>query len=144
MVVSLHGPRLCVCQAPNAFICVSGVVMTAFGQTAFGQNRIWPKKSEFGQCVFVTAFGQTEFGQFWCFSVLAKFSGVVVVIVVLFCLLLLVGACWCLLVVLVCVCGGCVQDFLGFSLWGFSREILVVFEAPGRSNVRVWSSLVVV
>ena len=31
-----------------------------------------------------------------------------------------------------------------FSLWGFSRGILVVFEAPGRSNVRVWSSLVVV
>ena len=30
-----------------------------------------------------------------------------------------------------------------FSLWGFSRGILVVFEAPGRSNVRVWSSLVV-
>ena len=31
-----------------------------------------------------------------------------------------------------------------FSLWGFSRGILVVFEAPGRLNVRVWSSLVVV
>ena len=31
--------------------------------TAFGQNRIWPKKSEFGQFVFVTAFGQTAFGQ---------------------------------------------------------------------------------
>ena len=31
-----------------------------------------------------------------------------------------------------------------FSLWGFSRGILVVFEAPGRSNVRVWSSPVVV
>ena len=31
-----------------------------------------------------------------------------------------------------------------FSLWGFSRGILVVFEAPGRSNMRVWSSLVVV
>ena len=31
-----------------------------------------------------------------------------------------------------------------FSLWGFSRGILVVFETPGRSNVRVWSSLVVV
>ena len=33
---------------------------------------------------------------------------------------------------------------LFFPLWGFSRGILVVFEAPGRSNVRVWSSLVVV
>ena len=33
---------------------------------------------------------------------------------------------------------------LFFSLWGSSRGILVVFEAPGRSNVRVWSSLVVV
>ena len=28
--------------------------------------------------------------------------------------------------------------------WGSSRGILVVFEAPGRSNVRVWSSRVVV
>ena len=26
-----------------------------------------------------------------------------------------------------------------FSLWEFSRGILVVFEAPGRSNVRVWA-----
>ena len=26
-----------------------------------------------------------------------------------------------------------------FSLWGFSRGILVVFEAPGRSNVHVWA-----
>ena len=31
-----------------------------------------------------------------------------------------------------------------FSLWEFSRGILVVFEAPGRSCVHVWSSLVVV
>ena len=31
---------------------------------------------------------------------------------------------------------------LFFPLWGSSRGILVVFEAPGRSNVRVWSSLV--
>ena len=30
---------------------------------AFGQNRIWPKKSEFGKAIFVTAFGQTAFGQ---------------------------------------------------------------------------------
>ena len=29
-------------------------------------------------------------------------------------------------------------------LWGSSRGILVVFEAPGPSNVRVWSSQVVV
>ena len=77
-------------------------VMPAFGQTAFGQNRIWPKKSEFGQFVFVTSFGQ-----FGCFCVLTKFSAVVVVIVfVVFvfvvvvvvpgccCLLLLVVACW--------------------------------------------------
>ena len=34
-------------------------------------------------------------------------------------------------------------ELLG-PLWVFSRGILVVFEAPGRSNVRVWSSLVVV
>ena len=31
-----------------------------------------------------------------------------------------------------------------FSLLGFSRGILVVFESPGHSNVPVWSSLVVV
>ena len=31
-----------------------------------------------------------------------------------------------------------------FSLWEFSRGILVVFEVPGRSYVHVWSSLVVV
>ena len=112
-------------------------VMTAFGQfvfvTAFGQNRIririWP--------IFkvLTAFGQTAFGQFWCFSVLAKFSVVVVVIVPGCCCLLLLlfflvvvvvlGCCllvpgggwWCLLVAvggwwcLLSVCGGCVQDF---------------------------------
>ena len=30
------------------------------------------------------------------------------------------------------------------SLWGSSRGILVVFEAPGRSNVHVWSSRAVV
>ena len=36
-------------------------------------------------------------------------------------------------------------NFIRCSLFGgFSRGILVVFEAPGRSNVRVWSSLVVV
>ena len=33
---------------------------------------------------------------------------------------------------------------LFFPLWGSARGILVVFEAPGRSNVHVWSSLVVV
>ena len=33
---------------------------------------------------------------------------------------------------------------LFFPLWGSFRGILVVFEAPGRSNVHVWSSLVVV
>ena len=32
---------------------------------------------------------------------------------------------------------------LFFPLWGSSRGILVVFEVPGRSNVHVWSSLVV-
>ena len=30
---------------------------------------------------------------------------------------------------------------LFFPLWGSFRGILVVFETPGRSNVRVWSSL---
>ena len=119
-------------------------VMPAFGQTAFGQhrigqNRIWPKKSEFGQFVFVTAFGQTAFGQFGCFNVLAKFSVVVVVpgcccllllllflvvivvaccclllLVVCWCLLVSVGACWCLLVVVVCVWWVC-SRFLGLS-----------------------------
>ena len=34
--------------------------------------------------------------------------------------------------------------FLSSLSGGSSRGILVVFEAPGRSNVRVWSSLVVV
>ena len=33
---------------------------------------------------------------------------------------------------------------LFFPLWRFSRGILVVFETPGRSNVHVWSSRVVV
>ena len=33
---------------------------------------------------------------------------------------------------------------LFFDLWGSSRGILVVFEAPGPSNVNVWSSWVVV
>ena len=33
---------------------------------------------------------------------------------------------------------------LFFPLWGFSRGILVVFEAPGRLNVHVWSSWAVV
>ena len=33
---------------------------------------------------------------------------------------------------------------LFFPLWGSSRGILVVFEAPGRSNVHVWSSRAVV
>ena len=36
-----------------------------------------------------------------------------------------------------------VRSFLP-SLWGSSRGILVVFEAPGRSNLHVWSSMVVV
>ena len=90
--------------------------MPAFGQTAFGQNRIWPKKSEFGQFVFVTAFGQPAFGQFGCFNVLAKISVVVVVVVPGCCCcswLLPVGACWCLVPVGACWCllvvpvGGC-------------------------------------
>ena len=33
---------------------------------------------------------------------------------------------------------------LFFPLWGSSRGILVVFGVPGRSNVHVWSSVVVV
>ena len=33
---------------------------------------------------------------------------------------------------------------LFFPLWGSSRGILVVFEAPGHSNVHVWSSRAVV
>ena len=48
---------------------VSRQLMTTFEDHAIQRldriwpNRIWPKISEFGQCVFVTAFGQTEFGQ---------------------------------------------------------------------------------
>ena len=64
-------------------------VMPAFGETAFGQNRIWPRKSEFGQFVFVTAFGQ-----FWCFGqnlVLSKLLSPH----------LLPCCCWCLLLPLV-------------------------------------------
>ena len=34
--------------------------------------------------------------------------------------------------------------FFSLSLWGSSRGILVVFEAPGPSNVHVWSSRAVV
>ena len=37
-----------------------------------------------------------------------------------------------------------VGNFTLFSPWGSSRGLLVVFEAPGRSNVHVWSSLAVV
>ena len=55
--------------------------MPAFGRTAFGQNRIWPKKS--------------EFGQFWCLMFGKNF--LVVVVVPGCCLLVPVGACWCLL-----------------------------------------------
>ena len=33
---------------------------------------------------------------------------------------------------------------LFFPLWGSSRGFLVVFEAPGHSNVHVWSSRAVV
>ena len=40
--------------ASEAAVTVGTSVMPAFGQTAFGQNRIWPKKSEFGQVIFVT------------------------------------------------------------------------------------------
>ena len=45
----------------------------------------------------LTAFGQTAFGQFWCFNVLDKFSVVVVIVFVgaCWCLLVPVGACWC-------------------------------------------------
>ena len=40
--------------------------------------------------------------------------------------------------------GGGVQNFaICFSLWVFSRGILVVFEAPAPTNVHVWSSRVV-
>ena len=89
------------------------------------RDRIWPNRVWPELVFLLTVFGQTAFGQFWCFSVLAKFSGVVVVIVfvvVCSCLLLLVGACWCLLLVpigsacwwclFVCVWWvWCVQDF---------------------------------
>ena len=90
-------------------------VMPAFGQTAFGPNRIWPKKSEFGQLVFVTAFVQTAFGQIWCFFFC--FGQI-------FCCcccswLVPVGACWCLLVRACWCCCLCVwwvcSRFLGLS-----------------------------
>ena len=63
----------------------------------------------------LTAFGQTAFGQFWCFNSLAKISVVVVVIVfsvvvgllvpggAWWCLVVPGGAWWCLLVLV----GGC-------------------------------------
>ena len=51
--------------------------------------------ADFGQ----TDFGQTDFGQFGCFSVLAKFSGVVVV-VLLFCVVVVLFCC----VVVLCCC----------------------------------------
>ena len=48
----------------------------------------------------LTAFGQTAFGQFWCFNSLAKFS--VVVDPGCRCLVPVGGACWWLLFVCVC------------------------------------------
>ena len=91
----------------------------------------------------LTAFGQTAFGQFWCFNVLAKFSVVVIVVLGCCCLsllllfvlgccfswlllmlflvvacCLLVGACWCLLVPVGGVCWWCLlvcSRFLGLS-----------------------------
>ena len=45
-----------------------------FGQTAFGQNQIWPTEFTFGQLFSVTAFEQTAFWQNWCFSVWAWFG----------------------------------------------------------------------
>ena len=77
-------------------------------KTAFGQKiRIWP-----------ICFRD----RIWCFSILAKFSVVVVVVVWLFlvvacCYLLLpVGACWCFVVVVGCLCVWWVcSRFLGLS-----------------------------
>ena len=97
------------------------------------------------------------FGQFGCFDVLAKFSVVVVVIVfvvvVVVVVVVLLGACWCLLVVLVgCVCGGCVQDFWPLprtplrrtalpldrpkfrSFFSLSRRKFLSFFSPWRSS----------
>ena len=116
-------------------------VVAAFGQTAFGQNRIWPNKSEFGQVVFVTAFGQTAFGQFSCFSVLARFSGVVVVVPCWFLvgsLLVPVGACWCLLVLLLCVWWVC-SRFLGLSprtsLCRTAQNFALFFLSPAENFI---------
>ena len=47
---------------------------------------------------------KTAFGQFWCFSVLSKFSGVVVVVGACWCLLVPVVACCCLLLLVVACC----------------------------------------
>ena len=65
----------------------------------------------------LTAFGQTAFGQFWCFNVLAKFPGwcLLVPVGACWCLLVPVGACWCLLVPVGGACWWCLLVCSRFS-----------------------------
>ena len=55
---------------PAVWICDFGMRICStlyqrlfVGHARIWPNRIWPKKSEFGQDVFVTTFGQNAFGQ---------------------------------------------------------------------------------
>ena len=82
------------------------------GLRVAGHGRLWPNR--LWPIVVLTDFGQTDFGQFGCFSVLAKFSGVVVVllccfVVFLFCVVVLC-CCYVLLFCVVVLC--CVVVFV--------------------------------
>ena len=137
--------------------------MPAFGQTAFGPNRIWPR---IWPICFLTAFGQTELprisvsvDRIWCFSVLAKFSVIVFVVVcswllpvvaccclllpvvACWCLLVPVGACWCLLVVL--VGGACWWCLLVVSVGGVCWWCLLVVLVGGAVGGACWWCLFV-
>ena len=122
---------------------------------------------------FSTDFGQTDFGQFWCCSVLAKFSGCCCCVVVVLCVCggcvqgISTGPPSAgppsagppsagppsagppsarppkiLLFFFPSPTGNVILSSLS---WGsFSWNFGGVFEAPGRSNVHVWSSRAVV
>ena len=113
--------------------------MPAFGQTAFGPNRIWPK-IRIWPGRFRDRIWPNRIWPFGCFSVLAKISVVVVLLLLLLLLCLCVVVLWCVLwcptpkdpnpkPVLVCVCAGpsvptcCV--FKNCCGGGLSRLLLV-------------------
>ena len=79
--------------------------MPAFGQTAFGQNRNRPKKSEFGQVTFVTAFGQNRIWPELVFLVFWPCVCCVCVVCVVSSRFLVNF--WCVFKIF----GGCFQDF---------------------------------